>query len=139
MKTKSSVETFIKYLGVGAVNTAIWFFTMVICAYIYDNYLFYTAVGYITSLITSFVLNLHFTFQVSGAIAKRAFFFFLINLTNVGIVQIIQYVLIEHYHWHEYAAITAGITWYTFSGFWANQRYVFHRSSQSSSGEKKIP
>lgn len=124
------MRVFFYYLVVGTINTLVWLITMVICAYFYDNYVFYTTVGYIVSLLVSFSLNLKYTFKVSGVIVRRISLFFFINLANLVVVQYLQTLLIDYYALPKELAILIGVIWYTLTGFYLNQRYVFHPSPQ---------
>ena len=91
------------------------------------NYLLYTVLGYLITIIYSFYMNLRFTFQVSGNISKRFQLFFLINLTNLALVEAIEYTLIDILKWNHYLSIFSAMVWYAVSGFICNRIFVYSK------------
>src|SRR3990167_10897618 len=92
IKTKRQF-IFVRYLLVGCTNSMVCFGTMAIFAHLGFHYLIYTAAGYVVAIFYSFFMNLHFTFRVNGKIVQRLLLFFFINFSNLGIVEVIEYVL----------------------------------------------
>ncbi|MDF1758815.1 MAG: GtrA family protein [Legionellaceae bacterium] len=119
--------TFVRYLLVGCTNTTVCFAAMYIASLFGLHYLAYTAVGYLVAIIYSFFMNLRFTFKVEGKIAKRLLLFFVINLSNLGIVEIIEYILIDIFHWNRLLSILCAMTWYVITGFLINSYLVYSR------------
>lgn len=119
----------IRYLMVGLTNTTVCFGTMSIFALLGFHYLTYTAIGYIVAILYSFFMNLHFTFRVEGQILKRLSLFFCINFTNLGIVEVIEYILIDKLHWNHFLSILLAMGWYVVSGFLINNYLVYRRKS----------
>ena len=91
------------------------------------HYLAYTAIGYLVAIIYSFFMNLHFTFRVEGRIIKRLSLFFIINLSNLGIVEIIEYVMIDIFYINRLLSIIAAMSWYVITGFLMNNYLVYNR------------
>ena len=119
--------TFIRYILVGCTNTAVCFVSMYIAYLMGFHYLTYTAIGYLVAIFYSFFMNLHFTFRVEGKIAKRLTLFFVINLSNLGVVEIIEYVMIDIFHINRLVAIFSAMTWYVITGFLMNNYLVYNR------------
>lgn len=89
------------------------------------HYIAFTAIGYAAGLTNSFILNFHFTFQVNGYILRRMALFFGINLSNLFLTEIVQFVLIEKIHLFRLLAILICMVWYSIIGFILNHKYVF--------------
>lgn len=119
--------TFIRYIMVGCTNTAVCFLGMYIAYLLGFHYLAYTAIGYLIAITYSFFMNLHFTFRVEGQIAKRLSLFFLINLSNLGIVEIIEYIMIDVFNINRLISIITAMTWYVVTGFLMNNYLVYKR------------
>lgn len=118
---------FIRYLMVGATNTTVCFLFMAIFASFGFDYLVYTACGYMVAILYSFFMNLHFTFRVNGKIFKRLSLFFIINFSNLGVVEVIEYVLIDKLGWHRFLSIVLAMGWYVVSGFLINNYFIYRR------------
>jgi putative flippase GtrA len=99
---------------------------MYILARLHFHYVAYTAIAYSIAFVNSFMLNLLFTFKVNGFVLQRARNFFLINLANLGVVELIECWLIEQWHLPHLTAILIGMGWYIGVGFFMNQRYVYN-------------
>lgn len=118
---------FARYLVVGATNTLICSFIMYVGALMGLGYLTYTAIGYFVGIVLSFFMNLHFTFRVQGQIAQRLMMFFSINITNLLLVELIDYVLIESFLINNVIAIMCGMIWYMTTGFLLNNYLVYRK------------
>jgi len=130
VRVKNNPEfIFLRYLMVGLTNTTVCFTTMSIFAYFNFHYLEYTAAGYIVAILYSFFMNLHFTFRVEGKILKRLTLFFCVNLSNLAIVELIEYVLIDKLNWNHLFSILLAMGWYVVSGFLIN-RYLVYRQKE---------
>ncbi len=116
---------FARYLFVGATNTLLCMTVMYLGAVMGLGYLTYTAMGYLIGIISSFFMNLHFTFRVEGQIAKRLILFFAINFTNLLIVELIEYVLIDYLLMKHLPAILSGMLWYMSTGYLMNNFLVY--------------
>jgi len=119
--------TFVRYLLVGMTNTTVCFSVMYLCALAGLDYLMYTAVGYLVAILYSFFMNLRFTFKVEGQILKRLSMFFCINLTNLGIVEVIEYEMIDLLHMNRLFSILCAMSWYVITGFLINRYLVYSR------------
>ena len=94
------------------------------------HYLLYTAAGYGLAICCSFFLNLKFTFTESEFSQQRMMTFFLTSLSNLGLVELIEYQLITALQLRELYAIIIGMSWYTLSGFIINKFFVYASSEQ---------
>lgn len=119
--------TFIRYVMVGCTNTAVCLVSMYTAYLMGFHYLAYTAIGYLVAIIYSFFMNLHFTFRVEGRIVKRLSLFFMINLSNLGIVEIIEYVMIDIFYINRLLSIIIAMSWYVITGFLMNNYLVYKR------------
>lgn len=116
---------FVRYLMVGTTNMIICFTFMYIGSALGLHYLEYTVLGYAISILYSFFMNLRFTFRVSGNITKRLIAFFVINFTNLGIVEVIEYVMISVYGLNPLFSIICAMLWYSIAGFTVNALWVY--------------
>lgn len=89
------------------------------------DYASYTALGYIVSIIFSFFMNFYYTFQVTGDTYKRLLLFFMINTSNLLLVEGIEYFLIEICSFKHILAILCGMFWYSMTGFLMNRAMVY--------------
>ncbi|MDP3706447.1 MAG: GtrA family protein [Legionellaceae bacterium] len=119
--------TFVRYLMVGITNTTVCFSIMYLGALSGLHYLSYTALGYLVAILYSFFMNLYFTFRVEGQILKRLTLFFAINLTNLGLVEIIEYIMIDKFNLNRLFSILSAMTWYVITGFLINSYLVYSR------------
>lgn len=113
---------------VGLTNTFTCSMLMYLGALVGMNYLFYTAFGYIITIFLSFFMNLFFTFQVRGDLMKRLGIFLLINLTNLAMVEVIEFQLIEKYHLQAVIAVFFGMSWYVVTGYLLNNFLVYRKA-----------
>lgn len=128
MRAKAITErTFVRYLLVGMTNTSVCFLAMFVGALAGLHYLVYTAVGYLVAILYSFFMNLYFTFRVAGQILKRLMLFFCINLSNLVIVEWIEYIMIDTFHLNRLLSILTGMAWYVITGFVINNYLVYRR------------
>ncbi len=124
---KLTKYTFVRYMLVGFTNTTVCFVTMYISSLLGFHYLTYTAIGYLVAIFYSFFMNLRFTFRVEGKILQRLALFFIINLSNLGIVEIIEYILIDIFYINRLLAILTAMIWYVITGFLMNNYLVYKR------------
>ncbi|MDP3561162.1 MAG: GtrA family protein [Legionellaceae bacterium] len=122
--------TFVRYLLVGMTNTTVCFVTMYLAALAGLHYLAYTAVGYLVAILYSFFMNLRFTFRVEGQILKRLSLFFCINLSNLVLVELIEYIMIDIWGVNRLLSILTAMTWYVVTGFLINSYLVYSRKIQ---------
>lgn len=118
----------VRYLLVGLTNTTVCFSFMYLGFLAGLHYLEYTVLGYFVSILYSFYMNLRFTFRVTGNITKRLIFFFVINLTNLAIVEVIEYVMIDMYKLNHLFSIICAMLWYSLVGFTINTLWVYRNS-----------
>lgn len=118
--------TFVRYALVGGVNTAAGIAIIGGLAALGWPYYAYTTIAYIVVFTLSFILNLVFTFRVSGHPLRRYLRFLPVNLANLAVVQLFQAGLIEGAKVPEAAAVVAGVALYLGIGYWANRRFVYN-------------
>lgn len=121
------IHKFRRYLTVGALNTVLNFFIMYLGSLLGLHYLIYTPMGYLTTIVLSFFMNLHYTFKVKDKQRARLLGFLAVSLLNLGMVELIEYGLIEYMVFPRGLAIVLGMAWYVVIGFSLNN-YVIYRN-----------
>lgn len=129
MNKRGVIAMFIRYTMVGASNTLLCLSLMYIGALLGFNYLLYTALGYLVSIFFSFFMNLYFTFRVKGRVLRRLTQFLMFSVVNVGLVECIEYTLIEYFSMQQRFAVLWGMSWYMMTGFLINRYIIYSRSS----------
>lgn len=122
------IDKFKRYLLVGAFNTLLCFLLMYAGSALGLGYLVYTAMGYLTTIVLSFFMNLRFTFKVRDRAGMRLLGFMAVSLTNLAIVEGIEYTLIESFGVMRPIAIVIGMGWYVSTGFLMNNFVVYRRT-----------
>jgi len=118
---------FLRYCGIGFINLFVCLGVMVAFEALGAHYVLYTFLGYAVAFLVSFALNFRYTFGVSDQKSRRFMRFMIINPLNLLMVEIIQIILIEKLKVVEPLAVFIGMSYYTLTGFFLNQRYVFAR------------
>lgn len=129
-------QPWFKYLLVGGTNFLVCLLLMSLGAVMGLNYLVYTALGYGAGMTNSYVLNGCVTFGDSKNHSwltrleklldvQKIVYFFTINLSLLGMVESIEYLLVHHFFWVEYEAIAVGMLVYVGLGYQLNRRWVF--------------
>jgi putative flippase GtrA len=121
------IDKFRRYLMVGAFNTGLCFLVMYAGSSVGLGYLIYTALGYLTTIVLSFFMNLHYTFKVKDRAGIRLMGFVTVSLVNLSIVELIEYTLIESFSFVRWIAILIGMGWYVSTGFLMNNYVVYRR------------
>ena len=122
------IDKFKRYLMVGAFNTVLCFCVMYAGASVGLGYLVYTAIGYLTTIMFSFFMNLRYTFKVRDRAGIRLMGFMTLCLTNLSIVEFIEYTLIESFSFVRWFAILVGMGWYVSTGFLVNNFVIYRRT-----------
>ena len=117
----------VRYALVGLSNMSVCFTVMYLGSLAGLHYLQYTVLGYSISIVYSFYMNLRFTFRVSGNITRRLLLFFLVNFTNLGLVEVIEYVMIDVWKINHLFSIICAMIWYSLAGFICNMLFVYRR------------
>ncbi len=117
----------VRYGMVGLSNMSVCFIVMYLGALAGLHYLQYTVLGYSISIVYSFYMNLRFTFRVSGNITRRLLLFFLVNFTNLGLVEVIEYVMIDVWKINHLFSIICAMVWYSLTGFICSMLFVYRR------------
>lgn len=118
----------VRYGIVGLSNVGVCFIAMYLGALAGLHYLQYTVLGYALAILYSFYMNLRFTFRVSGDISRRFSLFFLVNFTNLGLVEVIEYVMIDVWKMNHLFSIICAMAWYSLTGFICSMLFVYrHR------------
>lgn len=115
------------YMAVGVLNTTLCAALMALGAHWGWPYALYTFFGYSLAILFSFFMNLRYTFRVNDHVFKRMVLFFSISLTNLVLVEGLEYVLIEYLHCQEWVAVGVGMVWYIVIGFLLNQWVVYRQ------------
>ncbi len=122
------IDKFRRYLMVGALNTVLCFLVMYAGSSLGLGYLVYTAMGYLTTILLSFFMNLRYTFKIRDRAGIRLIGFITVSLTNLSIVELIEYTLIESFSFPRWIAILLGMGWSVSTGFLVNNFVVYRRT-----------
>lgn len=116
----------IKYLIVGLINTFITAMVIFILMAMGVNLYISNIFGYIIGILSSYILNSFFTFQVKTNHTRlvkfltTCFICYLINLLAIKIILI----LFKEIQYTEYIAQLTGMFFYTISGYFLNKLWV---------------
>ena len=115
-----------RYGLVGLMNTGVFALFAWLLRNMGLHYAAYTAIAYCIAILFSFVMNKLFTFR-----KKDTSFFFLFGrflvaaLSLAGLVQLIQFFVIEVLGWAELIGVINGIVFYNGAGYTINRIWVF--------------
>ena len=115
-----------RYGLVGLMNTGVFALFAWLLSNMGLHYAAYTAIAYCIAILFSFVMNKLFTFR-----KKDTAFFFLFSrfslaaLSLAGLVQLIQFFVIEVLGWAELIGVIGGMVFYTGTGYIINRIWVF--------------
>jgi len=119
------INKFYRYLLVGGFNTALSFSLMYLGSLCGLNYLVYSALGYTITIMLSFFMNLRYTFKTRDRLSLRLFGFMVVSFSNLAIVELLEYYLVDHCAIERPVAIFLGMIWYVASGFLFNNYLVY--------------
>jgi putative flippase GtrA len=118
--------TMFKYGLVGLCNTAFSAGIMYLLGRIGVGYLLYTTIAYLAGMTLSFTLNYFLTFRASGSrVFPRLLKFAAVNLSMLGVTQLVQFLLIEKIGIRELFGVILGMMVYTGGGYVLNRLWVF--------------
>ena len=115
-----------RYGLVGLMNTGVFALFAWLLRNMGLHYAAYTAIAYCIAILFSFLMNKLFTFR-----KKDTSFFFLFSrfllaaLSLAGLVQLIQFFVIEVLGWAELIGVIGGMVFYTGTGYVINRIWVF--------------
>jgi len=134
MDLKPEIRALVLYGLVGLSNTVVSAGIMAVSDYAGVPVAVYTLYAYVAGMIQSFLLNRSLTFRSSRDKAwfRRVARFVIVNLSLLGTVQLLQYVLISHAGLHKAIAIAIGMVWYTAAGYILNKLWVFKSEGEHS-------
>ncbi|MFD1929829.1 GtrA family protein [Sporosarcina siberiensis] len=91
-------EEFLKFIVVGVLNTAIYYFVFLFCLHFLNLHYFVAHIfSVVISIVGSFFLNTKYTYNVE--ITWRKFFYFpLTQLVNVIVTMLLLVLLVESLH-----------------------------------------
>lgn len=118
--------TMFRYGLVGLMNTGVFALFAWLLRNMGLHYTAYTAIAYCIAILFSFLMNKLFTFR-----KKDTSFFFLFSrfllaaLSLAGLVQLIQFFVIEVLGWAELIGVIGGMVFYTGTGYVINRIWVF--------------
>lgn len=118
--------TMFRYGLVGLMNTGVFALSAWLLRNMGLHYTAYTAIAYCIAILFSFLMNKLFTFR-----KKDTSFFFLFSrfllaaLSLAGLVQLIQFFVIEVLGWAELIGVIGGMVFYTGTGYVINRIWVF--------------
>lgn len=142
MKFKKEVLTFVRFSASGVSTTAlfalmVWFFSR-----LGWSYPLYTAVVYTITIIFNFLMHSLFTFKMTPSKILRGgvvFRFLVVTLTLTGLVQLIQWLVIDRFGVPELVGVAAGMLFYVSCSFLLHRFWVFRGVDviKSSSGKRE--
>lgn len=115
-----------RYGLVGLMNTGVFTLFAWLLKNMGLHYTAYTAIAYCIAILFSFLMNTLFTFR-----KKATSFFFLFSrfllaaLSLAGLVQLIQFFVIELLEQDELIGVIVGMVFYTGTGYVINRIWVF--------------
>ncbi|MFA7673505.1 MAG: GtrA family protein [Clostridia bacterium] len=122
----------LRYGLVGIVNTCITTGIFILLKHLGVEYLVYTIIGYGVGICISFCLNRKFTFKKENENAtKQILLFFTVCLSLMGIVELIQYLLIDIWLMKEWLGVGIGMVFYTCTGYVLNRNIVFKSTDKT--------
>jgi putative flippase GtrA len=124
------MHKFAKYLLIGLLNSGLCLTIMYLSARMGMDYLSYTALGYLIAIGFSFFLNRFYTFQVKHAVYRQLTLFVIISVANLGLVELIEYTLVESFLFNKLFAVFCGMSWYAITGFFMNHWLVYRPYSE---------
>lgn len=121
-----------RYGLVGIVNTCITTGIFILFKHLGVEYLVYTIIGYGVGICISYFLNRKFTFKRDNEKATRQILlFFAVCLSLMGIVELIQYLLIDLWQMKEWLGVSIGMVFYTGTGYILNRNIVFKSTDKT--------
>ena len=123
--------TMFKYGLVGILNTLVFLSVTFIFKLLDFHYILYTLFGYSVAIPFSFFMNRRFTFLLNNQTFGMMIKFFIVTISLLFIVQLIQYFLIGILGFNEYLGVFAGMIFYTGVGYVINRWYVFKKTNDS--------
>lgn len=124
--------TMFRYGLVGLMNTGIFALFAWLLRNMGLHYMAYTAIAYCIAILFSFLMNKLFTFR-----KKDTPFFFLFSrfllaaLSLTGLVQLIQFFVIEILEQDELIGVIGGMVFYTGTGYVINRIWVFRGAGEA--------
>lgn len=120
---------FLKFIGVGVMNTAISLSIIYVGMALGVNYKLANMIGYIAGMSNSFIWNKNWVFGSKNNICKELFWF----SVSFAICYAIQYVLlllmVDKWQWNGYLAQLLAMGTYTVSNFILNRLVTFRKKT----------
>lgn len=120
---------FLKFIGVGVMNTAISLSIIYAGMAFGLNYKMANIIGYIAGMINSFIWNKKWVFGSKNNVVKELFWF----SVSFAICYAIQYTLlllmVDQWQWNSYLAQLFAMGAYTVSNFILNRLITFRKNS----------
>jgi len=124
----------LRYGVVGVLNTGVFALTAWLISRTGAHYALYTAIAYAVAIFFSFIMNVFFTFRKSDEFLAPMFFkFILVCLLLLGLVEILQFLLIEKLKIREFWGVLGGMVFYTGVGYLINRLWVFRNRNRHGS------
>lgn len=118
--------TMFRYGLVGLMNTGVFALFAWLLRNMGLHYAAYTAIAYCIAILFSFLMNKLFTFRKNDTSFFFLFSRFLLaTLSLAGLVQLIQFFVIEVLGWAELIGVIGGMVFYTGTGYVINRIWVF--------------
>jgi putative flippase GtrA len=119
-------KQFITYGIIGSICVLIDFLVFtVLNVYFHVDYLYANVVSVHCGIISSFLLNRHFTFKVKDKVFSRFFVFYLVGLLGLLVGSGLLYLFVDILHLHNLLAKAIQIVLVAFLQFFLNKLVTF--------------
>lgn len=118
---------FLKFLGVGVMNTLISLVIIYGLMGLGVNYKLANMIGYIAGMSNSFVWNKKWVFGSKNAIWKELFWFSVSFAICYGLQYGVLKLMVEKWHWNDYLAQLLAMGFYTVTNFILNRLITFRK------------
>jgi len=126
MSFTAELKKFAAFNAVGAVTTIVGVLLMIVLDRAGVPYAWYTAANYGAGIVLGFWLNFRYSFKDQAAPLKVALVRYLVCfLTLWGLVQVLQWCLIDVAGWPRWAGVGFGMLLYGVVGYLASRFWIF--------------
>lgn len=126
VKGKVHVQ-FLKFLGVGVLNTLISLAIIYITMSFGLNYKLANMIGYIAGMSNSYIWNKNWVFGSKNNVLKELFWFSVSFAICYGLQYGLLVLMVEQWHWNDYLAQLLAMGAYTVTNFVLNRMITFRK------------
>lgn len=117
----------IRFLIVGAVNTAVGYGTFALIIFMGGHYFFANIISTSAGVATSYILNKYFTFKQYSRSYSEACRFFTVYLFSFLLGNIVLYVLVDHFSFNAYFAGAVNLISTTLISWFGHKYFSFRQ------------